>query len=128
MRQWFKPCQHWYGTTSTPGAAEQLSVHTNTIVRRRRTIEGLLGCELTNVAALTHVATALQLEEVIAAHSPYEGYLRIAGVRNTHGQLRQGRTSGASSYSVLSSRHCRLRPSFSSATNPPHYEPTGAQR
>jgi sugar diacid utilization regulator/GAF domain-containing protein len=47
--------------------AEQSFVHRNTIVRRRQLIEDLLGFELTNVAALAHVAAALQLEEVIAA-------------------------------------------------------------
>lgn len=47
--------------------AEQSSVHRNTIVRQRQLIEDLLGFELTNVAALAHVAAALQLEEVIAA-------------------------------------------------------------
>lgn len=47
--------------------AEQSFVHRNTIVRRRQLIEELLGFKLTNVAALAHVAAALQLEEVLAA-------------------------------------------------------------
>jgi DNA-binding PucR family transcriptional regulator len=47
--------------------ADQLSAHTSTILQRRRLIEEILGCELTNVAAMTHISTALQLDEVLAA-------------------------------------------------------------
>lgn len=47
--------------------ADQLLVDRDTIVQRRRLIEELLGLELSNVTALTRVATALQLEDVIAA-------------------------------------------------------------
>ncbi|TVU61293.1 GAF domain-containing protein [Paenarthrobacter nitroguajacolicus] len=47
-------------------AAAQLSVHTSTILRRRRLIEDTLGREMTNVAALTSIAAALQLEEILA--------------------------------------------------------------
>jgi DNA-binding PucR family transcriptional regulator len=49
--------------------AEQLSVQTATITRRRKLIEQLLGWKLTNVTSLTHLATALQLEEVIAVRN-----------------------------------------------------------
>ncbi|GAP54396.1 transcriptional regulator, CdaR protein [Arthrobacter sp. Hiyo6] len=47
--------------------ADELSAHTSTILQRRRLIEEILGCELTNVAAMTHISTALQLDEVLAA-------------------------------------------------------------
>jgi sugar diacid utilization regulator len=47
--------------------ADQLSAHTSTILEQRRLIEEILGCELTNVAAMTHISTALQLDEVLAA-------------------------------------------------------------
>jgi DNA-binding PucR family transcriptional regulator len=47
--------------------ADQLSEHTSTILQRRRLIEEVLGCELTNVAAMAHIWTALELDEVLAA-------------------------------------------------------------
>ncbi|WP_454698378.1 helix-turn-helix domain-containing protein [Arthrobacter humicola] len=47
--------------------AAQLSTHTSTILEQRRLIEEILGCELTNVAAMTRISTALQLDEVLAA-------------------------------------------------------------
>jgi sugar diacid utilization regulator len=47
--------------------ADQLSAHTSTVLQRRRLIEEILGCELTNVTAMTHICTALQLDEVLAA-------------------------------------------------------------
>jgi sugar diacid utilization regulator len=47
--------------------SEQMFVHKNTVVQRRRRIEELLGRELTNVAALADIATALNLADVIRA-------------------------------------------------------------
>jgi sugar diacid utilization regulator len=47
--------------------ADQLSAQTSTILQRRRLIEEVLGCELTNVAAMAHIWTALELDEVLAA-------------------------------------------------------------
>ncbi|MGO4807159.1 helix-turn-helix domain-containing protein [Arthrobacter sp. 2MCAF15] len=47
--------------------ADQLSADTGTVLEQRRLIEEILGCELTNVAAMTHISTALQLDEVFTA-------------------------------------------------------------
>ncbi|MCM0614443.1 GAF domain-containing protein [Paenarthrobacter sp. TYUT067] len=47
--------------------AAQLSLDMDAIARDRRLVEKLLGGELTNVATLTHLATALELEDVLTA-------------------------------------------------------------
>lgn len=47
--------------------AEQLFIHKNTVDQRRRRIEDILGVQLTNVASLTHITTALNIHDVINA-------------------------------------------------------------
>ncbi|WP_017198068.1 GAF domain-containing protein [Arthrobacter sp. M2012083] len=47
--------------------AAQLSLDIDAIARDRRLVEKLLGRELTNVATLTHLAAALELEDVLTA-------------------------------------------------------------
>ncbi|WP_275778106.1 GAF domain-containing protein [Paenarthrobacter sp. Y-19] len=47
--------------------AAQLSLDIDAITRDRRLVEKLLGRELTNVATLTHLAAALELEDVLTA-------------------------------------------------------------
>jgi GAF domain-containing protein/sugar diacid utilization regulator len=49
--------------------AAQLQVQTATVTRRRKLIEELIGRKLTSVASLTHLATALQLEEAVTARN-----------------------------------------------------------
>ncbi|MEW1819218.1 GAF domain-containing protein [Arthrobacter sp. NPDC080031] len=49
--------------------AEQMFIHKNTVDQRRRRIEELLGAQLTNVSALAHIATALNIEDVINARA-----------------------------------------------------------
>ncbi|MDR6688673.1 sugar diacid utilization regulator/GAF domain-containing protein [Arthrobacter sp. 1088] len=49
--------------------AEELFIHKNTVDQRRRRIEDLLGVQLTSIAALTHISTALSIDAVINARA-----------------------------------------------------------
>ncbi|MDO5875471.1 MULTISPECIES: GAF domain-containing protein [Paenarthrobacter] len=54
---------------NTKSTAEQLFVHKNTVDQRRRRIEDVLGLQLTSIDALTHISTALTIDDVIQARA-----------------------------------------------------------